>query len=78
MIFSAPQTADVPLHLGDLVSDMLNVSRYGVVVGPGQRGVKVSWWTELASDDHSPTVEEEEIIEVDPLQLILLIKAAQC
>ena len=78
MIFSTPQAVDSPLHVGDLVSDIFNASRFGVVVGPGQRGVRVSWWSELDPGSHSLTAESEEIYEIDPLQLILLIKAAQC
>ncbi len=74
MMFSAPQAdPDGSLHLGDLVSDILNATKCGVIIGPGQRGVKVSWWSELSQE-----YEEEEISEVDPLQLILLIKAIQC
>jgi len=73
-MFSVPQAdPDGSLHLGDLVSDILNATKCGVIIGPGLRGVKVSWWSELSQE-----YEEEEISEVDPLQLILLIKAIQC
>jgi hypothetical protein len=79
MMFSISQTnPNGQLHIGDLVSDIYNATKCGVVVGPGQRGVKVSWWSELDSSSHSLTADSEEINEIDPLQLILLIKAAQC
>ena len=73
VIFSTPQAVDSPLHAGDLVSDIFNASRFGVVVGPGQRGIMISWGASMEAED-----EESDLLEADPLQLILLMKAAQC
>ena len=72
-MFNTPQPAGSPLNIGDLVADVFDVSKFGVIVGPGHRGIKVSWWQELGLED-----EEADTLEVDPLQLILLVKAAQC
>ena len=77
-MFSTPHAAGSPLHLGDLVVDIFNATKCGVVVGPGNHGVKVSWWSELDSGSDSDLTDSEEIKEVDPLQLILLTKAVQC
>jgi len=33
----------------------------------------ISWWESMEAED-----EEADLLEVDPLQLILLMKAAQC
>lgn len=87
MMFSTSQTnPNGQLHIGDLVSDIYNATKCGVVVGllehKGEMmGAKVSWW--LESDLVVP-VESEEVTGsafsgvVNPLQLILLIKAVQC
>ena len=48
-MFSTPHAAGSSLHLGDLVVDMFNATKCGVIVGPGNQGVKVSWWSELDS-----------------------------
>ena len=87
MMFSPSQTnPNGQLHVGDLVSDVYNATKCGVVVGllehKGEMThAKVSWW--LESDPAVP-VESEEVTEsafsgvVNPLQLILLIKAVHC
>jgi len=73
MIFSAPQTTDNSLHLGDIVSDIMDLTKFGIVIGPGHRGIKVCW-TEIEME----TEQDNDIFEVDPLQLILITKAVQC
>ena len=73
MLFSAPQAADNSLHLGDIVGDIMDLAKLGIVVGPGQRGIKVHW-----TDIEAETEEGSSTLEVDPLQLILITKAIQC
>lgn len=77
-MFSTPHATGSSLHLGDLVVDMFNATKCGVIVGPGNQGVKVSWWSELDSNSQSGMTGLEEVREVDPLRLILLTKAVQC
>ena len=73
MMFSAPQTADSSLHMGDIVGDIMDLTKFGIVVGPGQRGIKVCW-----TDIEAEVEEDNSTFEVDPLQLILITKAVQC
>ena len=86
-MFSTSQTSpNGQLHVGDLVSDVYDATKCGIVVRlleyEGEMmGAKVSWW--LESDPAVPVESEEDTGPafsgvVNPLQLILLIKAVQC
>ena len=73
MLFATNQNSDSMLHIGDIVGDVLDVSRLGIVMGPGNRGIRV-YWTTL----DNPVANTDDVLDVDPLQLILVTKAAQC
>ena len=73
MLFATNQNSDSMLHIGDIVGDVLDVSKLGIVMGPGNRGIRV-YWTTL----DSPVSNTDDVLDVDPLQLILVTKAAQC
>ena len=55
------------------MGDIMDLTKFGIVVGPGQRGIKVCW-----TDIEAEVEEDNSTFEVDPLQLILITKAVQC
>ena len=73
MLFATNQNSDSMLHIGDIVGDVLDVSKLGIVMGAGNRGIRV-YWTTL----DNPVPNTDDVLDVDPLQLILVTKAAQC
>jgi hypothetical protein len=73
MLFSTNRTITNPIHAGDIVGDILDLTKLGIVVGPGTQGIQVCW-TSL----DNPVQAVDHLLDVDPIQLVLVTKAAQC
>jgi|ETNmetMinimDraft_5_1059913.scaffolds.fasta_scaffold121169_1 hypothetical protein len=73
MLFSTNRTSTNPIHAGDIVGDVLDLTKLGIVVGPGDQGIQVCW-TNL----DNPVLVGDRLLDVDPFQLVLVTKAAQC
>ena len=72
MLFATNKNLDNMLHIGDIVGDLMDTGKYGIVMGAGDHGVRVCWTNIQAA------IPNDNVFDLDPLQLVLLTKAVQC